>query len=126
MAPLQFTDVQSRPTEFLAVTSLTLDEFQQIRAVIAPLDPGHHGEDLLKRRRAPGQEDLPSSPALGHGEGRSFCSPSGLSGARASKAQASSSAYGGATREIAAPPTDPGPPPFVRLRSLGPPPSAVH
>jgi len=30
MAPLQFTDVQSRPTEFLAVTSLTLDEFQQL------------------------------------------------------------------------------------------------
>jgi hypothetical protein len=30
MAHLQFTDVQSRPTEFLDVTSLTLDEFQQL------------------------------------------------------------------------------------------------
>jgi len=30
MAPLQFTDVQSRPTEFLDVTSLTLDEFQPL------------------------------------------------------------------------------------------------
>jgi hypothetical protein len=30
MAHLQFTDVQSRPTEFLDVTGLTLDEFQQL------------------------------------------------------------------------------------------------
>ena len=30
MASLQFTDVQSRPTEFLDFTSLTLDEFQQL------------------------------------------------------------------------------------------------
>ena len=30
MAHLQFTDVQSRPTEFLDLTSLTLDEFQQL------------------------------------------------------------------------------------------------
>jgi hypothetical protein len=30
MAPLQFTDVQDRPTEFLDLTSLTLDEFQQL------------------------------------------------------------------------------------------------
>src|SRR5437870_9114324 len=30
MAGLRFTDVQSRPTEFLALTSLTLDEFQQL------------------------------------------------------------------------------------------------
>ena len=29
MAHLQFTDVQDRPTEFLDLTSLTLDEFQQ-------------------------------------------------------------------------------------------------
>jgi hypothetical protein len=28
MAHLQFTDVQARPTEFLDLTSLTLDEFQ--------------------------------------------------------------------------------------------------
>jgi hypothetical protein len=30
MAHLQFIDVQSRPTEFLDVTSLTLEEFQQL------------------------------------------------------------------------------------------------
>jgi Helix-turn-helix of DDE superfamily endonuclease len=30
MASLQFTDVQSRPTEFLDLTSLTLDEFQRL------------------------------------------------------------------------------------------------
>jgi Helix-turn-helix of DDE superfamily endonuclease len=30
MGSLQFTDVQSRPTEFLDFTSLTLDEFQQL------------------------------------------------------------------------------------------------
>ena len=30
MASKQFADVQSRPTEFLDFTSLTLDEFQQL------------------------------------------------------------------------------------------------
>jgi len=30
MAGLRFPDLQSRPTEFLAFTSLTLDEFQQL------------------------------------------------------------------------------------------------
>ena len=30
MAHLQYTDVQDRPTEFLDLTSLTLDEFQQL------------------------------------------------------------------------------------------------
>src|SRR6266404_2816358 len=30
MASLRFTDVQDRPTEFLDLTSLTLDEFQQL------------------------------------------------------------------------------------------------
>src|SRR6266536_3286360 len=30
MAGLQFTDLQSRPTEFLDFTSVTLDEFQQL------------------------------------------------------------------------------------------------
>jgi hypothetical protein len=30
MAHLQCTDVQDRPTEFLDLTSLTLDEFQQL------------------------------------------------------------------------------------------------
>jgi hypothetical protein len=30
MAHVQFTDVQDRPLEFLDLTSLTLDEFQQL------------------------------------------------------------------------------------------------
>src|SRR3989442_13442996 len=30
MANLRFTDVQTRPTEFLDLTSVTLDEFQQL------------------------------------------------------------------------------------------------
>ena len=30
MAGFRFTDLQSRPTEFLDCTSLTLDEFQQL------------------------------------------------------------------------------------------------
>ena len=30
MAHLRFTDVQDRPTEFLDLTSLTLEEFQQL------------------------------------------------------------------------------------------------
>ena len=30
MASVQFADMQSRPTEFLDFTSLTLDEFQQL------------------------------------------------------------------------------------------------
>ena len=30
MASVRFTDVQTRPTEFLDLTSLTLDEFQQV------------------------------------------------------------------------------------------------
>ena len=30
MAPVRFTDVQSRPTEFLDLTSLTREEFQQL------------------------------------------------------------------------------------------------
>jgi len=30
MASVRFTDVQARPIEFLDLTSLTLDEFQQL------------------------------------------------------------------------------------------------
>src|SRR5437764_3625409 len=35
MASLRFTDVQARPTEFLDLTSLTLDEFQRL---VAPFE----------------------------------------------------------------------------------------
>ena len=37
MASIRFTDVQARPSEFLDLTSLTLDEFQQL---VLPLNLG--------------------------------------------------------------------------------------
>jgi len=39
MGSLQFTDVQSRPTEFLDFTSVTLDEFQQL---VPPFEAAFH------------------------------------------------------------------------------------
>ena len=39
MAHLQCTDVQDRPTEFLDLTSLTLDEFQQL---VPPFEAAFH------------------------------------------------------------------------------------
>ena len=39
MAGLRFTDVQSRPTEFLDLTSLTLDEFQLL---VLPFETAFH------------------------------------------------------------------------------------
>src|SRR5712671_4748651 len=39
MAHLQFTDVQARPTEFLDLTSLTLEEFQQL---VPPFEAAFH------------------------------------------------------------------------------------
>ena len=39
MAHLQFTDVQDRPTEFLDLTSLTLDECQQL---VPPFEAAFH------------------------------------------------------------------------------------
>ena len=39
MAGVRFTDLQSRPTEFLDFTSLTLDEFQQL---VSPFDAAFH------------------------------------------------------------------------------------
>ena len=39
MASVRFTDVQSRPTEFLDVTSVTLDEFQQL---VSPFEAAFH------------------------------------------------------------------------------------
>jgi hypothetical protein len=39
MARVQFTDVQARPTEFLDLTSLTLDEFQQL---VPPFEAAFH------------------------------------------------------------------------------------
>src|SRR5499426_4815789 len=39
MAHVQFTDLQSRPLEFLDLTSLTLDEFQQL---VPPFEAAFH------------------------------------------------------------------------------------
>ena len=39
MACLRFTDLQSRPTEVLDFTSLTLDEFQQL---VPPFEAAFH------------------------------------------------------------------------------------
>src|SRR5262247_118999 len=39
MASLRFTDVQTRPTEFLDLTSLTLAEFQQL---VPPFEAAYH------------------------------------------------------------------------------------
>src|SRR5918911_1675200 len=39
MASVQFTDVQARPSEFLDLTSVTLDEFQQL---IPPFEAAFH------------------------------------------------------------------------------------
>ena len=39
MAGLRFTDVQSRPTEFLDLTSVTLDEFQLL---VSPFETAFH------------------------------------------------------------------------------------
>ena len=39
MTSVRFTDVQSRPTEFLDLTSLTLDEFQHL---VPPFETAFH------------------------------------------------------------------------------------
>ena len=39
MASLRFTDVQARPSEFLDLTSLTLEEFQQL---VLPFETAFH------------------------------------------------------------------------------------
>ena len=46
MAHVQFTDVQDRPTEFLDVTSLTPDEFQQL---VPPFEAAFHAHMALWR-----------------------------------------------------------------------------
>ena len=97
---------------------------REIRTVIAPLDPGHAGEDFLNGQRAQGQDDRQHSPQLCHGEGRSFFFPSGFSGAREKNAPASSSAYGGATRDISVLHNGPYPVRFSLLRSIVPRPTA--
>ena len=43
MTGVRFTELQSRPLEFLDFTSLTLDEFQQL---VPPLSQGFLGSSL--------------------------------------------------------------------------------
>jgi hypothetical protein len=42
MAGMRFADVQSRPTEFLDLTSLTLDEFEQLVPSFEAAFQGEH------------------------------------------------------------------------------------
>jgi hypothetical protein len=46
MAHVQFTDVQDRPTEFLDLTSLTLDEFQHL---VPPFEAAFHAHRAMWR-----------------------------------------------------------------------------
>src|SRR6266571_49881 len=46
MAHLQFTDVQDRPTEFLDLTSVTLEEFQQL---VPPFEAAFHAHMAMWR-----------------------------------------------------------------------------
>jgi hypothetical protein len=47
MAGVRFTDVQSRPLEFLDFTSVTLDEFQQL---VPPFETAFHARMAAWRR----------------------------------------------------------------------------
>ena len=60
MAGVRFTELQSRPLEFLDFTSLTLDEFQQLPAFSANNLPVHVHET--------GQKSFPEA-GLRAGEG---------------------------------------------------------
>jgi hypothetical protein len=78
MTSVRFTDVQARPTEFLDLTSLTLEEFQQL---VPPFEAAFHAHmagwrlDGKPPHRAPvyGVQELPLSDA-----GRSAVLHSGL------------------------------------------------
>ncbi len=48
MAHVQFTDVQDRPTEFLDLTSLTLDEFQ-FQQLVPPFEAAFHAHMAMWR-----------------------------------------------------------------------------
>ena len=58
MAHVQFTDVQDRPMEFLDLTSLTLDEFQQL---IPPFEA--RSRRLWRRGASMGSPGLPAVSA---------------------------------------------------------------
>ena len=53
MASLRFTDVQSRPTECLDLTSLTLDEFQLL---VPPFENAFHARMAAWRMDVTGCE----------------------------------------------------------------------
>ena len=46
MASVRFADMQSRPTEFLDFTSLTLDEFQQL---VLPFEAAFHAQVVFQK-----------------------------------------------------------------------------
>jgi len=50
MASVRFADVQTRPTEFLDFTSLTLDEFQQLVSPFEAAFQAHMAASRLDRK----------------------------------------------------------------------------
>ena len=50
MAGVRFADLQSRPTEFLDLTSVTLDEFQRL---VAPFETAFHAHMAAWRLDGP-------------------------------------------------------------------------
>ncbi len=77
MASVRFTDVQARPMEFLDLTSVTLDEFQQL---VPPFEAAFHAH--LAAWRLDGSSVPPASlastrtaPCRHRKTGDSSCSP---------------------------------------------------
>ncbi len=62
MASVRFTDVQARPTEFLDLTSVTLDEFQQLVPPFGGVAPRRATPDRAPVYRVP---ELPPADTRG-------------------------------------------------------------
>src|SRR4051812_39665656 len=63
MAGVRFADVQSRPAEFLNLTSLTLEEFQVLVAPFETAFQGRHGASMANPEPVHGLSDLPAGNA---------------------------------------------------------------
>ena len=61
MASLRFTDVQTRPTEFLDFTSLTLEEFQTL---VPPFEAASRRTWRLCRKICSGGHERAGGPCL--------------------------------------------------------------
>ena len=72
MASVQFTDVQARSTEFLDLTSLTLDEFQHL---VPPFEAAFHGRNRVIMHRLEDTHELQDATArIAQFSRRSQCS----------------------------------------------------